>query len=199
MLSCCITSNGDYRGRSVFLPDALKLGSQLQLRMSSLNPTQSSPPFIGAGLLQYRRRVCSPSPHGSEQSPHCVHGPHPPSIASAMRERNAMRSHTLANNPDRNSKSIVYPIIPDETFYSCSKILMYMLNIILKTTATAIRRSYFQQYVCKCRLQFVALTGYSTERSLPPEWARARIAVDAILTRGAVLTCIADTIVQICK
>ena len=50
----------------------------LQLILSDDGPVQSSPPFLGAGLVQVLCLVLIPSPQVLEQSPNGVQALHPP-------------------------------------------------------------------------------------------------------------------------
>ena len=54
-------------------------GSSLQLCSSTSIPSQSLPPWIGAGLSQLLLLVCDPVPQASEHEPHSSHSDQLPS------------------------------------------------------------------------------------------------------------------------
>ena len=59
-------------------------GSTLHACVSTrLEPTQSSPPYLGAGLLQNRCRRCTPLPHSFEHLPHIDHAVQTPLTGTA--------------------------------------------------------------------------------------------------------------------
>ena len=74
----------------------LRHSISLQLRDSSLGPSQSLPPTSGGGFVQVRSLTCSPVPHHLSQfvqSPHSLHPPSPgePGSRNALKEEERVK------------------------------------------------------------------------------------------------------------